>query len=181
MAERVTEKEAVAAVITHDVCPHHHEAYEAWLSEISSVGRTFPGYMRADFYRPLKDSLEPHQVVLTFETSEQLQNWLGSEERAALLEKASHLIEKETRSQHRGELQQLVGVEAPTSAPKYKMVLLTWLGVTILTSLSGLLVEPFLQDVAYLSARAIVAGVVVLLLAYGLLPVLTRLFRWWLR
>ena len=181
MTEQVAEKEAVAAIITHDVCPEHHEAYEAWLSEISAVGKTFAGYLSADFYRPLKDSLEPHQVVLTFATSEQLNDWLESKERAELLEKASHLIESETRSQHRGELQQLAGPAAPPSAPKYKMVLLTWLGVTILTSLSGLAVEPLLRDAPYLASRATVAALVVLLLAYGLLPLLTRAFRWWLR
>ncbi|MEM1112676.1 MAG: antibiotic biosynthesis monooxygenase [Pseudomonadota bacterium] len=180
MKQTASKQEAVAALITHSVSPENHGAYEDWLGEISTVAKTFPGHVKADYFRPIADSHEPYQVVLTFETSEQLTNWLISDERDALIQKAEALIEHETRTQYRGELQQLVGPAAPAAAPKYKMVLLTWLGVTILTSLSGIVLEPFLGVLPYLASRALVAGIVVILLAYGLLPLLTKLFRRWL-
>ncbi|NES23669.1 MAG: hypothetical protein F6K41_33305 [Symploca sp. SIO3E6] len=64
--------------------------------------------------------------------------------------------------------------------PKYKTATVTWIGVYICSSLLGYFLVPYLGGLPYLLRQAITTGLVVSLLAYVVMPRLTRLFRKWL-
>lgn len=78
----------------------------------------------------------------------------------------------------------LHGLEAwfrsPGAPPRWKMALVTFLGVYPLTSVLPRLGARLLPDWHPLLANVLVTGLIVSLLAWVVMPVLTRLFRSWL-
>lgn len=64
--------------------------------------------------------------------------------------------------------------------PKYKTAFVTWIGVFLCASVLGYFLNPYLTNLPYLLRQAIMTGLVVILLAYLVMPRLTRLFYNWL-
>ena len=65
--------------------------------------------------------------------------------------------------------------------PRWKMALLTWLGVFPSVVVWSAILGPHLQTLHRVVATAVVTGFVVVTLAWGVMPLLTRLFGRWLR
>jgi antibiotic biosynthesis monooxygenase (ABM) superfamily enzyme len=63
---------------------------------------------------------------------------------------------------------------------RYKMALLTWLGVFITLSIVSRLLAPVFAPLPVLLSQIITMGIVVWILTYLLMPQLTRLFYKWL-
>jgi uncharacterized protein len=107
---------------------------------------------------------------------------MRSPQRQELLERAKPLIEKPENVQVLTGLEALVSLPnvASIPPPKYKTAFVTWIGVFICVSTLGHFVAPYLASLPYLLRQAIITGLVVLLLAYVVMPRLTRLFHKWL-
>ena len=69
---------------------------------------------------------------------------------------------------------------ASSPPPKYKTAFVTWIGVFLCVSVLGYFLAPNLAGLPYLLRQAIMTGLVVILLAYVVMPRLTRLFSGWL-
>ena len=69
---------------------------------------------------------------------------------------------------------------ASSPPPKYKTAFVTWIGVFVCVSTLGYFLAPYLAGLPYLLRQAIMTGLVVILLAYVVMPRLTRLFHGWL-
>lgn len=65
--------------------------------------------------------------------------------------------------------------------PRWKMAIATFLGVFPLATALNLTVAPLLRDWHFLLRNAVFSALVVLLLAWGVMPVVTRLLRRWLQ
>ena len=77
----------VTSVIHHNVKEADRPAYEAWLREIVPLSARFPGHRGVNVIRPTAGSNE-YTVVLHFDTIDSLRNWLDSDQRKRLIEKA---------------------------------------------------------------------------------------------
>lgn len=79
----------------------------------------------------------------------------------------------------------LHGLEAwfrsPQSPPRWKMAIATFVGVFPLATLLNLSVGPLLSGWPFLLRNAVFSALVVLLLAWGVMPVVTRILRGWLQ
>jgi hypothetical protein len=64
--------------------------------------------------------------------------------------------------------------------PRYKMVLVTWLGVSLMLPIPNRLLAPLLSEFPTLLQQLISTGFSVVLLTYLIMPHLTQLFRKWL-
>jgi len=64
--------------------------------------------------------------------------------------------------------------------PRYKMVLVTWLGVFFTISILNRLLVPLLSGLPALLKSLMITGLTVILLTYLIMPRLTQLFRKWL-
>ncbi|MCL1473508.1 hypothetical protein [Argonema antarcticum] len=64
--------------------------------------------------------------------------------------------------------------------PRYKMALVTWLGVFFTISILNSLLVPLLSGLPALLKSLIITGLTVILLTYSIMPRLTQLFRKWL-
>lgn len=173
----------VTAVIAHLVKPGREEGYEEWLRGIVPVAKTFEGHLGVNILRPQKGTHSEHVIVLHFDHHRHLQAWLESDTRRDWIERVKPLIEKPE------DVQVLTGLETwfmlpgrPQKAPpkRYKVAVVTWLGVYTLSLIVGHFIAPLIAPLPLLVRQAITTGLIVSSLAYLLMPQLTRLFYRWL-
>ena len=172
----------VTAVISHYIRAGRESGYEAWLEGISATARQFEGHEGVTILRPQAGASKEYVIILRFDKYQNLCNWMRSPEREQWIERAKPLTEKPEN------VQVLTGLEALVSLPntvvspppKYKTAFVTWIGVFLCASILGHFLAPYLSGLPYLLRQAIVTGLVVILLAYVVMPRLTRLFHGWL-
>lgn len=122
-------------------------------------------------------------MILKFDRYDNLKIWLESDVRHEWIERLQPLIEKPES------IQTLTGLETwfslpnksfKSPPPKYKMALVTWLGVFITLAIVSRLLAPILSNLPILLNQLITTGLVVALLTYLIMPHLTQLFKRWL-
>jgi len=82
----------VVEVIVTKVKPGKEEAYRKWETRIQQAQSKFPGYLGSYVQPPLAGELG-WTTLMRFGSAEQLDTWLKSKERAALLREAQPLID----------------------------------------------------------------------------------------
>ena len=172
----------VTAVISHYIRPGRESGYEAWLQGISQVARQFEGHNGVTILRPQTGARKEYVIILRFDQYHNLCQWMRSPERQEWIERAKPLTEKPENVQVLTGLEALVSLPHTASIPppKYKTAFVTWIGVFVCASILGYLLAPYLAGFPYLLRQAIMTGLVVILLAYVVMPRLTRLFSKWL-
>ena len=68
-------------VITHRVRSDKHTEYEQWLNEITPLCKSAIGYLDWHIVRPIVGVTETYTVIIRFDTTEHLKNWMASSER----------------------------------------------------------------------------------------------------
>lgn len=179
-----TDKEAqVTAIISHVVRPEREQGYEAWFHGIAADARKFKGHLGVSTIRPQDHSHPEYVVILKFDCYGNLKTWLESDVRHEWIERLQPLIEQPES------IQTLTGLETwfslrnqPLKAPppRYKMALVTWMGVFVTLTVVSRLLAPILSNLPILLNQLITTGLVVALLTYLIMPRLTRLFKRWL-
>lgn len=177
------ENHQVTAVISHVIRSGREQGYEEWLHGIAAAAKQFDGHMGVSIIRP-RDHAHPEYVaILRFDRYNNLKTWLESDTRREWIERLQPLIEKPES------IQTLTGLETwfslpnqllKTPPPRYKMALITWLGVFFTLAIVSRLLAPILSNLPILLAQLITTGLVVALLTYVIMPRLTKLFRLWL-
>ncbi len=79
-------------VITHRVRSDKHAEYEAWVNEISPLSRSAPGHLDWNIVRPIPGATETYTVIIRFQTTEHVKNWMNSSERKRLIERVQPLL-----------------------------------------------------------------------------------------
>lgn len=162
------------------VRPDRREAFEQWARDVQALAATFPGHLGSSTLRPGAGSAEYH-LVYRFADADSLAAWERSPERAELVARLGDLVEDERFARVEG-LEGFFG--RPASAPPvpaWRVVLLTVLGVFVLTSSFHVLVEPWVAEWPWPARLLLSAVLVVSGLRFAVMPVLTRLFARWLR
>ena len=122
-------------------------------------------------------------MILKFDRYDNLKTWLESDVRREWIERLQPLIEKPES------IQTLTGLETWFSLPnkslkapppKYKMAIVTWLGVFVTLAIVSRLLTPILSSLPILLNQLMTTGLVVALLTYLIMPRLTQLFKHWL-
>jgi len=173
----------VTAVASRRVKQGREQEFEEWLSGILAAANQAPGYLGSEVLRP-SDGKEDNEyrVVFRFDHASNLHAWENSEERQRWLRKVEPL-------QYEEKVHVLTGLETwftlpskvgEPSPPRYKMVVVTWLGVfpivTILFSVFG----HWLNLLPTLVRTLVFTAVMVTLMTYVVMPRITRLFSFWL-
>jgi uncharacterized protein len=181
--EENAQNKDVTAVISHYIRPGRESGYEKWLKGISQVARQFKGHNGTTVIRPQSGSRTEYVIILRFDRYQNLYQWMRSPERKEWIERAQPLIEKPENVQvFLTGLETLVSLPntAPVAPPRYKTAFVTWIGVFLCVSILGYFLGPYLAGLPYLLNQAIMTAIVVILLAYVVMPQLTRLFYKWL-
>jgi uncharacterized protein len=177
------EDSQVTAIISHVVRPGREQGYEEWFHGIAADARKFKGHLGVSTIRPPDHTHPEYVVILKFDRYDNLKTWLESDVRREWIERLQPLIEKPES------IQTLTGLETWFSLPnkslkapppKYKMAIVTWLGVFVTLAIVSRLLTPILSRLPILLNQLITTGLVVTLLTYLIMPRLTQLFKHWL-
>jgi antibiotic biosynthesis monooxygenase (ABM) superfamily enzyme len=178
----IDDERQVTAVISQLVRPGREQGYEEWLKGISAAAAQFPGHQGVSIIRPKNTELE-YVIILRFDRYSNLKNWMESDLRREWIERSRSLI---VQAQ---DVQFLTGLETwftlpdkplKPAPPGYKMVVVTWLGVQLITILISYFLAPSLSKLPLLLNLSISNALVVVFLTYIVMPQLTRLFYRWL-
>lgn len=172
----------VTAIICHTVRPGREQGYEEWLHGITTAAQKFKGHLGVNVIRPW-DHVHPEYVaIVKFDQYSNLKTWMESDIRQEWIARLQPLIEKPEV------IQTLTGLETwfmlpnklQVPPPRYKMVLVTWLGVFLTLPIPNRLLTPLLSEFPTLLQQLISTGFSLALLTYLIMPHLTKLFRKWL-
>jgi hypothetical protein len=180
MAGPEQESGPLTVVVTWRVRPGCEGEFEAWRREIAAAALEFPGHMGIDVIRPGAAAGE-YVVIFRFDTYEHLRAWQDSEIRRELLKKAEPFREAEPTYRLESGLEfWFAPPGVPASPPRWKMALVTVVGVWPASLLVPRLLHPFTGNLpAPLTALLIAVGIVILL-TWAIMPLLVRILRPWL-
>ena len=185
-AEKLHFPSSVTTIIRRTVRADAEHDYERWMHGITCAAAAFPGYLGTTILRPQDPQPARHReytVLLNFASAAELETWMGSQVRKRHLEAASHLCLDDS------EVQTLTGLERWFTLPnravsqppaRYKMALLTALGLYPLLLLLSLALRPFTGSWPWPLAILLSVVLGVPLMTWAVMPGVTRLFFRWL-
>jgi len=174
-------EEPVTVVVRRRAKRGREAELEAWLRDVIAVMARYPGYQGSTVLRPRGEGALEHVLVFRFGCFADFERWQASEERTTWLARAEPLTEAhEVRTQEG--LEPFFDLPAHRAAPppRWKMATLTWLGLYPLVVGVGLVTRPWLGEVPFAIAVAPQTAVTVALMAWLVMPLLTRLASRWL-
>lgn len=170
----------VTMVVTRDVVPGRERDFDEWVHLIVSEAVRFGG-LGASVITP-DASMPTHRVVVCrFANEDSVRVWEGSEEHDRLMQEG-----EEFSTPH---LQRATGLEtwftlpgegAMVPPPRWKMALVTLIGIYPPVVVLLALVVPRVEAWPLLARAAVIPLVLVPLLTYVIMPLLSRLLRYWL-
>lgn len=185
----------LTVLVTRRVRPGHEAAFERAMQEMIAAARAFPGHLGAQLIAaadadtaeaadadPADDS-GLHHVVFAFDTAAHLSAWQASAERARCLQAIGPHTVGAARVKQVGGLalwfQEPAGLPR-SPPPRWKVAVVTWLGICPTVFLLFLTVAPWLDGWPLLPRVMVITVLVVLVMTWGVAPVLTRWFAPWL-
>lgn len=155
-------------------------AYGALVGEMFQQMQAYRGFLGAELI-PAHGPDSEHQVIIRFSSEDALANWDASMARSDLLARMCKLADTDP------EYRCLSGLEAwftpavvPATMhpPRARMALVTWMGIFPTVSLILWLIEPMVRPyLPFLPKVAVLTGLIVATMTWGVMPRLTRLMR----
>lgn len=185
-AKELPGDQGATVVITHRVLGDKHPEYERWLEEIAPLCKSAPGHLDWHIVRPISGVTETYTVVIRFDSTEHLRQWMESDKRAQLIEKVQPLLVTGDDFFISSGLDfWFTPAGAKAKLPvRWKQYLLTWSAIYPLALGVPFAVTPALKELGVSGnaplATFIVTGVVVFLMVYVVMPRYTRLVQRWL-
>jgi len=175
-------EENIHIAITRTVKPGFEEAFEQAIQDFFAKTTGLPGSLGAHLIRPVPGSEKNTYGIL--------RSFKSKNDRDAFYQSGDFLEwEKSVQPMVEGDYSRdnLHGLEAffadPTIVyhpPKWKMAIVTWLGVWPTVFIVSGLLSPYLKLPA-LASTAVVTFLVVVLLSWVVMPFLTKIMRPWLK
>jgi hypothetical protein len=178
--ESGTDGGVVEAIITQ-VKPGKEAAYREWETRIQQAQSKFPGY-RGSYVQPPVAGELGWTTLMRFDTAEQLDAWLKSPERAALVREAEPLVDY-THLQRMGtSFPGWFPTDPQTGKgpPNWKAGMLVLLGLFPIVMLETRFLSPRLSGVNFSLAMFIGNTISVALTTYLTMPLFIKTFGWWL-
>lgn len=178
--------DGATVVITHRVRGDRHAEYERWLDEIAPLCRASPGHLDWHLVRPVPGVTETYTVIIRFDTTEHLKQWMESTERQRMIEKVrSIFVGADDFFISSGLDFWFTPAGARARVPvRWKQYLITWSAIYPLALGVPMFVVPALGGMGVSAHPALttlaVTAVIVFLMVYVVMPRYTRLAQKWL-
>jgi hypothetical protein len=182
---------AVTVLVTRRVKPGHGPAFEAAMVQMIRAAEGFAGHLGGQLVRPGEggdagesgDAPDLYHVIFAFDSAEHLRAWQQSPERArALAEVAPHTEGGQLMRQVGGLALWFAEPKGPPQPPppRWKVAVVTWLGIFPTVLLLFSTVAPLLADWPLVPRVAVITVLVVLIMTWLVAPQLTRWLKPWL-
>lgn len=173
--------EGVVEVIVTRVKRGQEEAYRHWETRVQQAQSTYPGYLGSYVQPPLAGELG-WTTLMRFSSAEQLDAWLKSSERAALLREAEPLVDYAHLQRVDSSFPGWFPTDPSTGKgpPNWKAASLVLLGLFPIVMLEARFLSPQLAGLN--SSLSMFTGNVisVALTTFATMPLFIKLFKWWL-
>ena len=166
--------EPVTVTVARVVRADPRESFENWAEHVLAQAAEFPGNLGVSLLHPGPESSEYH-LVYRFTDDASLAAWERSPERRTALAKAESMVD-DVRYARADGLEELLHPRPPAPGPRWRMTLLTVVAVFAITSTFQQLVAPHLTSWPLELRLVLSAFVIVIAMAYVVMPALTRLF-----
>jgi uncharacterized protein len=178
--ESETDGGVVEAIITR-VKPGKEAAYREWETKIQQAQSKFPGY-RGSYVQPPVAGELGWTTLMRFDTAAQLDAWLKSPARAALVKEAEPLIEYAHLQRMGSSFPGWFPTDPQTGKgpPNWKAGMLVLLGLFPIVMLETRFLSPRLSGVNFSLAMFIGNTISVFLTTYLTMPLFVKIFVWWL-
>ncbi len=173
----------ITVVVVRHARPGCTALFERLIHDTFQVRNRTPGHLSTDFLRPTEPNSTAYTIIFKFDRMSHYQQWLDSPERVVWLERMAQFTEGPPQYQYHSGLEAWVTLpDEPgfRSPEKYKTVAVTWLGIYPLVLGVATVISPVTIGWPSAATTALLTGVVVPALGYGVMPVMTWLFRDWL-
>lgn len=182
-----TPSRAVTVLITRRVAPADAENFETAMAGMMLAAKGFAGHLGGQLVRPGEPGSgnEPmlYHVVFAFDNEAHLSAWQQSPERTEWLGRVGrHTIGDQEMRVVSGLDYWFAPAGATTKAPppKWKVAVVTWLGIFPTVLLLFVTVFPLLSSWHLVPRTMLVTALVVLIMTWGVAPRLTRWMAGWL-
>jgi len=177
--------DGATVVITHRIRAEQNAAYEAWLDEIGRVCRSFPGHLNWQSIRPIAGMTGTYTMVIRFNNRANLERWMYSDERKAFVARVRPLLASDDDYHISTGLDFWFTSASGTmhSPPRWKQAVVTFIALVPLVIMIPALLAPLFKLIGLeqmMSISAIGTAVIVILMAYVVMPNFTQLIRKWL-
>ena len=171
----------VVEVIVTKVKAGKEAAYREWETKIQQAQSKFPGYCGSYVQPPLAGELG-WTTLMRFDTTEHLDTWLKSPERAALLGEAEPLIDYAHLQRMETSFPGWFPTDPKTGQgpPNWKAAMLVLLGLFPIVMLESLFLSPRLASLNFSLALFIGNTISVALTTWLTMPVFIKALDWWL-
>lgn len=179
------ENQGASVVISHHILDGKQQEYEKWLHEIVPLTKHSKGFIDWQIIKPIPDLTYVYTIIIRFDTIENLRNWMESDHRKKLIEKANPLFRKNDNYKIKSGLDFLFENENETKVPvRWKQFLVTWSAIYPLSLLVPLLLLPCLRllkiTANHYSDGLFISGCIVFMMVFVVMPNYTKLIRKWL-
>ena len=180
------ENEGASVVISHQIKDGKQKAYEAWLEEIGALCRTSEGNIDWQIIRPIPNLTFVYTVILRFDNIQNLENWMHSNTRKILIEKAKPFFAKDDKYYIKTGLDFLFLTDQGSKKipVRWKQYLVTWSAIFPLSVIIPLILLPVLSFLKLPANKIVssffISGTIVFIMVYVLMPSYTKLIKNWL-
>jgi len=177
---------AVTVLITRRIKPGHETAFEAAMTQMIIAAAAFPGHLGGHLVRPGEDASDEenlYHVIFAYDSAEHLAAWQSSPVRAlGLAAVAPHTEGEQQVRQLTGMAHWFVEPKGPklTPPPRWKVAVVTWLGIFPTVLFLFLTVAPLMADWPLVPRTMVITALVVLIMTWGVAPRLTQWLKPWL-
>ncbi|HEY5973772.1 MAG TPA: antibiotic biosynthesis monooxygenase [Geobacteraceae bacterium] len=171
----------MTVVVTWRVRQGSEREFEAWRREVSAAALEFPGHMGINMILPSGSERE-YVVIFRFDTYEHLRAWQESDVRRELLKKTEAFRESEPSYRLESGLEYWFAPPGtPASPPRWKMAIVTVLGVWPVSIVVPWLLNPLIANQPRILQALLVAVGIVIPLTWAVMPALVRILSPWLQ
>jgi antibiotic biosynthesis monooxygenase (ABM) superfamily enzyme len=165
----------VTVVVTWHVREGHEQEFDAWFRDVSAAALKFPGHLGLNVVHP-GDSGSEYVIVFRFDTDEHLTAWMESDVRRGFLEKAEQFREEKPSYHVERGLEYWFETEDSKAPPRWKMAIITVLGVWPVSILVSGALAPLIGNLPQILQALAVSIGIVSLLTWIVMPLLVKLF-----
>lgn len=172
---------AVTAVMSQRVRPDAWEEFRRAHAEISLTMRDFDGFLSCDLAEPVAGIQDDHVVVFAFNSRDNLDRWLQSEERREVLRLIEPLIEGDRTLNVVGGFAGWFDVDGNREPPRWKQAVTVLIALYPTTLLLGWIQRGLLPDAPWIPALFVSNVLGIAILTWLLMPAVTRVLARWLQ
>ncbi len=173
----------VTVVVSRRIKKGTEELFESLSNELTNTAVGFEGYMGAVMMRPSSHDDPEYRIIYKFDNQSNLDAWIYSDIRLALLQKIESLLEGPSEIEITSGIATWLNMSEKnraSSPKKYKITIVSWLALYPLITGIFIVFGDMLSTVPLLVRTFIVTAVAMVIMSYILMPRFTKWFSFWL-